>query len=150
MSDLRELYQEVILDHSKRPRNFRTLAAASHRAKGHNPLCGDRVELFLTIDGGDIKDAAFQGAGCAISTASASLLTETVKGKTVEEAGELFERFHDLVTGKPTASPAGSDLGKLEAFAGVAEFPVRVKCATMVWHTLSAALEKKQETVSTE
>ena len=150
MSDLRELYQEVILDHCKRPRNFRALSGASHHAKGHNPLCGDRVELFLTVDDGNIKDAAFQGAGCAISTASASLLTETVKGKTVEEAGEIFERFHHLVTGKPAAGPAGSDLGKLEAFAGVAEFPVRVKCATMVWHTLRAALEKKQETVSTE
>jgi nitrogen fixation NifU-like protein len=150
MSDLRELYQEVILDHSKRPRNFRKLEAANRRAKGHNPLCGDRVELYLEVENGSIRDVAFQGAGCAISTASASVLTETIKGKTVAEVEQLFDTFHDLVTGKPAGGAAGPELGKLAVFSGVVEFPARVKCATMVWHTLRAALEQSEETVSTE
>lgn len=149
MSDLRELYQEVILDHSKRPRNFGELLEANRKAKGHNPLCGDRVDLFLTVEDGRIKDIRFKGAGCAISTASASMMTERLKGATVGEAQELFEQFHDLVTGKSPGGP-DPDLGKLEVFSGVKEFPARVKCATMVWHTLRSALEQKDETISTE
>jgi nitrogen fixation NifU-like protein len=149
MSDLRELYQEVILDHSKHPRNFRKLPDANRSACGHNPLCGDRVALYLHIESDRIEDVSFEGAGCAISTASASLLTEAVKGKTLAEAGALFERFRDLVTGRTTAQKAPG-LGKLEAFSGVRDFPVRVKCATMAWHTLRAALEERNEVVSTE
>jgi nitrogen fixation NifU-like protein len=147
MSDLRDLYQEVILDHTKRPRNFRKLAAANRSAKGHNPLCGDRVTVYLNVEGGVVKDISFEGSGCAISTASASMMTESLRGKTQAEAEALFERFHDLVTGKRDESP---ELGKLEAFAGVRAFPVRVKCATLAWHTLRAALQNKETLVSTE
>lgn len=150
MSDLRELYQEVIIDHSKRPRNFRELAGARH-ADGYNPLCGDRITVWVDTDGETIREVAFQGSGCAISTAAASLMTEALSGKTVAEARELFETYHDLVTGKledPTA--AIGRLDKLAALGGVREFPVRVKCATLAWHTLNAALENRQEPVSTE
>lgn len=150
MSDLRELYQEVILDHNRRPRNFRELADANHKAEGFNPLCGDRLTLFLKLDGDVIRDASFQGSGCAISKASASLLTDSVKGKTVAETAALFERFHRMVTLAPDASEDFSDLGKLAVLSGVREFPVRVKCASLAWHTLRAALAAKQETVTTE
>ena len=136
MSDLRDLYQEVILDHSRKPRNFRVLQHA-RSANGHNPLCGDRVSIFLDIERGVIREVSFQGNGCAISTASASMMTEALKGKTVEEANRLFGLFHDLVT----RGSAEEDLGKLAVFEGVREFPVRVKCATLPWHTFRAAAE---------
>lgn len=150
MSELRELYQEVILDHNRRPRNYRAPADANRQAEGFNPLCGDRLTLFLKVDGEVIRDAAFQGSGCAISKASASLLTDAVKGKSVAEASALFERFHRMVTSAPDSVEDFSDLGKLAVLAGVREFPVRVKCASLAWHTLKAALEAKAETVSTE
>lgn len=142
MNDLRELYQEVILDHSKKPRNFRELPGASHSAEGYNPLCGDRATVYLTLEDGVVRDASFKGAGCSISTASASMMTDAVKGKTVAEAMALFERFHELVTADPSkAAAASAELGKLAVFAGVHEFPMRVKCASLAWHTLKAALE---------
>lgn len=141
-----DLYQEVILDHGKRPRNFGHLESASQRAEGFNPLCGDRLTLELKLNGNIVEDARFTGAGCAISMASASLMTEALKGKTREEARKMFERFHQLVT--TDAQP--SDLGKLAVFSGVREYPARVKCATLAWHTLKAALENAQEKVSTE
>jgi nitrogen fixation NifU-like protein len=150
MSELRELYQEVILDHNRRPRNFHALPDANRRAEGFNPLCGDRLTLFLKVEDEVIRDAAFQGSGCAISKASASLLTDAVKGRTVSEAAALFERFHRMVTSAPDSVEDFSDLGKLAVLAGVREFPVRVKCASLAWHTLKAALEAKAETVSTE
>lgn len=146
MNELGDLYQEMILDHYKAPRNFGALADANRVAHGDNPLCGDRVAVTVRLDGDCIGDIRFKGAGCAISTASASLMTETVKGKTRAEAESLFEKFHAMVTGGGN----GGDLGKLEVFSGVSEFPVRVKCASLAWHTLKAALEGKQETVSTE
>lgn len=147
MSGLRDLYQEVILDHNKRPRNFRVLAASTHHADGHNPLCGDKVTVYLNIHDGIIQDIAFQGSGCAISTASASLMTEALKGKPVAEVEHLFEEFHDVVTG--TAEPSRA-LGKLAILAGVRDYPARVKCATLAWHTLRAALENQVQPVSTE
>jgi len=151
MSDLRDLYQDVILEHSKAPRNFREMAAANHKAEGFNPLCGDRFTVYLDLDGDSIRDIAFQGSGCAISKASASMMTQILKGKTREQAEALFERFHDLVTGQKNAARVNApELGKLAVFSGVSEFPVRVKCATLAWHTLHAALEGKQEAVSTE
>lgn len=143
MADLSGLYQEVILDHNKRPRNFRVINEATAHADGYNPLCGDRVTLYLRMDGDKIGDVAFKGSGCAISTASASILTETLKGKTRTQAEELFERFHNLVTGKGAGDPA--TLGKLAVFSGVSEFPTRVKCATLVWHTLKSALAGDSE-----
>jgi nitrogen fixation NifU-like protein len=149
MQDLRDLYQEVILDHSKRPRNFRELPDASNKAKGHNPLCGDKLDIYVKVEGGVITDVSFQGTGCAISTASASMMTESLKGKTEDELNDLFEHFHNVVTGKQQEGEA-EKLGKLTVFAGVQEFPVRVKCATLAWHTLRAALEDKEEAVSTE
>ncbi len=145
---LRELYQEVILDHSKKPRNFREIDNASHDAKGHNPLCGDRLSLYVVVEDGVIRDMSFKGAGCAISTASASMMTEVLKGKTQAEAEALFESFHGVVTGKTDADEDA--LGKLAVFAGVRDYPVRVKCATLAWHTLNAALAEKEEAVSTE
>ncbi|HMA17865.1 MAG TPA: SUF system NifU family Fe-S cluster assembly protein [Thermoanaerobaculia bacterium] len=151
MSDLRDLYQEVILDHSKRPRNFGELAGANRRAEGYNPLCGDRETVFVRLENGVLKDVGFRGAGCAISTASASMMTDSLKGKTLEEADALFERFHDLITGNDgRTKPGEPDLGKLAVFSGVREFPVRVKCATLPWHTLKAALAGEDKTVSTE
>jgi nitrogen fixation NifU-like protein len=147
MSDLNELYQEVILDHNKRPRNFRAIAAPSHQAEGYNPLCGDRLNLYVKVEGDVITDVAFQGSGCAISKASASLMTDAVKGTTVEQARALFERFHHVVT-TPPDQPV-EDLGKLSVLAGVREFPVRVKCASLAWHTLKAALAREART-STE
>ncbi len=151
MGDLRELYQEVILDHSKRPRNFGELAGANRRAEGYNPLCGDRETIFVRLEDDVLEDVGFRGAGCAISTASASMMTETVKGKTREEAEALFDRFHRLITGKDGEKERGGpELGKLTVFSGVREFPVRVKCATLPWHTLKAALAGIDRTVSTE
>jgi nitrogen fixation NifU-like protein len=148
--ELRDLYQEVILDHGRRPRNFRALADADRHMEGYNPLCGDRLTLYLRLDGDVIRDAAFQGSGCAISTASASLLTETVVGKRLAEVDEIFGAFHALLTGAERGDGKGADLGKLQVFAGVGEFPVRVKCATLPWHTLRAALERREEPVTTE
>jgi nitrogen fixation protein NifU and related proteins len=149
MSDLSDLYQEVILDHNRRPRNFRAPEGANRRAEGFNPLCGDRLTLFLTVDDGVIRDVGFQGSGCAISKASASLMTEALKGKSVVEAEALFERFHRMVTAPPDAQV--EPLGKLSALAGVREFPVRVKCASLAWHTMKAAVKQdKPEVVSTE
>jgi nitrogen fixation NifU-like protein len=149
MADLRELYQEVILEHSKAPRNYRELATANHKAEGYNPLCGDHFTVYLDLEGDSIQDISFQGSGCAISTASASMMTQSVKGRTRAEAETLFDRFHKLVTGQPV-NGGRAELGKLAAFSGVSEFPVRVKCATLAWHALHAAMRGKQETVSTE
>jgi nitrogen fixation NifU-like protein len=149
MNDLQDLYQELIIDHSKHPRNFAELAGATHQAQGYNPLCGDRVKVFLKVEGETIQDIRFQGAGCAISTASASLMTDRLKGKTRAQAAALFQQFHNLVAGEG-CDTGGPELGKLAVFSGVREYPVRVKCATLVWHTLRAALESKQEVVSTE
>ena len=149
MADLRELYQDTILDHSKKPRNFREIPGATAKAVGHNPLCGDRVTVYLRLDDGNIADIAFIGQGCAISKASASLMTDAVKGKSKSEATRLFERFRKMVTGRP-GDPIDASLGKLAVLSGVCEFPVRVKCASLPWHTLEAALEAKQETVSLE
>ncbi len=148
MADLRDLYQEVILDHSRAPRNFRELPNANHRAEGFNPLCGDHFTVYLELDGDSIRDISFQGSGCAISKASASMMTQSLKGKTREEAKKLFEQFHKLVTRGANGSVA--ELGKLAVFSGVSEFPVRVKCATLAWHTLQAAFEERQQPVSTE
>jgi nitrogen fixation protein NifU and related proteins len=150
MPDLRDLYQEVILEHSKAPRNYGELATANHRADGYNPLCGDHFTVFLELEGDSIRDISFQGSGCAISKASASLMTQGVKGKTRAEAARLFDQFHKLVTGQSSASGSPAELGKLAVFSGVTEFPARVKCATLAWHTLQASLEGKQEAVSTE
>jgi len=150
MADLRDLYQEVILDHSKKPRNFRELEEANRRAEGFNPLCGDKVTVFLRLEEGRLRDISFQGSGCAISTASASMMTEVLKGKTPVEAEALFESFHDLVTGRSREASGAPTLGKLAAFSGVCEFPIRVKCATLVWHALRAALGGDGQSVSTE
>jgi nitrogen fixation NifU-like protein len=148
MSELTDLYQEVILDHNRRPRNFRAIDEASRTQEGYNPLCGDRLTVYVKLDGDRISDLAFQGTGCAISKASASLMTEALKGRTVDEARDLFERFHDMVTSSTeTALP---DLGKLSVLSGVREFPTRVKCASLAWHTLKAAVAGEHGTVSTE
>lgn len=148
MAELRDLYQEVILEHSKAPRNFRQLAEGQH-AEGFNPLCGDRFIVFLKLDNDMVTDVSFQGSGCAISKASASMMTQAVKGKSKTEAEKLFDAFHKLVT---TGESNGdkSALGKLQVFSGVSEFPMRVKCASLAWHTLKAALDGKQESISTE
>jgi nitrogen fixation NifU-like protein len=149
---LQDLYGEVILDHNRRPRNFGRLPGASHSAVGYNPLCGDRVEVYMRVEQGRIEEIAFEGVGCAISTASASMMTEALHGKSLEEARRLFERFHALVTGAPagggstrggadTASGGALELGKLAAFSGVGEYPMRVKCATLAWHALQSALQ---------
>jgi nitrogen fixation NifU-like protein len=147
MSDLTDLYQEVILDHNRRPRNFHALDNASHTADGHNPLCGDRLRLYLKVENDVVTDVAFEGAGCAISKASASMMTDAIKGKTVREVDALFERFHRMVT-TPPDRPV-EDMGKLSSLAGVREFPVRVKCASLAWHTLKAAMAQ-QPKASTE
>jgi nitrogen fixation NifU-like protein len=149
VSELTDLYQEVILDHNRRPHNFRVIDNASAKQEGYNPLCGDRLTLYLTLDGDVIKDAAFQGTGCAISKASASLMTDAVKGKTVAEARALFEQFHAMIT-SDTDTPA-EDLGKLSVLAGVREFPTRIKCASLAWHTMKAAVAHETDApVSTE
>jgi nitrogen fixation protein NifU and related proteins len=150
MADLRDLYQEVILEHSKAPRNYRELKDADHKAEGFNPLCGDHFTVYLHIEGDSIRDITFQGSGCAISKASASMMTQSLKGKTKKEAEELFQKFHKVVTGQGASNGNSTELGKLAVFSGVSEFPVRVKCATLAWHTLQAALEGKQDAVSTE
>ena len=150
MADLRELYQEVILDHNKNPRNFRKVDDANRTVKGYNPLCGDQYTLYLKIEDNTIKDIGFEGAGCAISKASTSIMTSMVKGKSVDEALTFFDDFHKLVTGDKHDLQNVEKFGKLAAFAGVSEFPARVKCATLAWHTLRAALEAKEELVTTE
>jgi nitrogen fixation NifU-like protein len=149
-SDLRDLYQEVVVDHSRRPRNFRKLEGADRTAQGFNPLCGDQITLYLKLDQQGIQDIGFLGSGCAISKASASMMTALVKGKTKEQAEALFEQFHSLVTKGPGAHSNPEELGKLMALGGVFEFPARVKCASLAWHTLRSALEGKPEPVSTE
>jgi nitrogen fixation NifU-like protein len=149
VSELSELYQEVILDHNRRPHNFRVIDGATAKQEGFNPLCGDRLTLYISLDGDVIKDVAFQGSGCAISKASASLMTDALKGKTVPEARALFEEFHNMITSNPDTPPA--DLGKLSVLAGVREFPTRVKCASLAWHTMKAAVAHEADgPVSTE
>jgi nitrogen fixation NifU-like protein len=145
---LRELYQEVILEHSKKPRNYRALEGANHKAEGFNPLCGDHFTVYLDLKDGAIHDVGFQGSGCAISKASASMMTQMLKGKTAAEAEGIFTKFHDLVTGHGSGNE--EELGKLAVFAGVSEFPLRVKCATLAWHALRAALRGEEQAVSTE
>lgn len=146
MSDLRELYQQLIIDHGRSPRNFAELPAPARQKQGFNPLCGDQLQLYVLEQDGVVQDVKFKGTGCAISMASASMMTEAVKGKSVAEAKELFDRFHDMVTNKD----AVEDLGKLAVLAGVREFPSRVKCATLAWHTLNAVLHEDDGVVSTE
>ena len=149
MAELRDHYQEVILEHSKAPRNYRVLEHAHHRAEGFNPLCGDRFTVYVEMDGETIRDISFQGSGCAISKASASMMTQSVKGRTRAEAKTLLENFRQVVTGH-IASDDDHALARLSVFSGVSEYPVRVKCATLAWHTLRAALEGRPETISTE
>ena len=148
--ELRDLYQELIIEHSKKPRNFRILEQANHTAEGFNPLCGDRLKIYLEIDGDMIKDVGFQGSGCAISKASASLMTAGVKGRTKTEVESLFQEFHKMLSAMPGTPFNELKLGKLAVFSGVSEFPVRVKCATLAWHTLRAGLEDSGKMVSTE
>ena len=149
MSELSELYQQVILDHNKRPRNFRKIEPATHTAEGHNPLCGDQLTIYVILENDEVKDVAFEGSGCAISKASASMMTQAVKGKRKAVAEKLFKEFHSMVTGELDEEQEENGLGNLKIFAGVREFPVRVKCATLPWHTLHAALNR-QVVVSTE
>ncbi len=148
--ELKELYQQVILDHNKSPRNFRKMDNASSTAEGYNPLCGDHIDVYVLVEDDIVKDVSFKGEGCAISKASASVMTSMLKGKTKEEAEKLFNKFHDLVTGKLGNDLDTDELGKLAVFAGVQEFPVRVKCASLAWHTMMNALHDKEEKVSTE
>jgi len=150
MSDLRDLYQQTILDHTRKPRNKHEMPDATAAADGHNPLCGDKIKLFLKIHDGVIEDISFIGNGCAISTASASMMTEVLKGKTLTEAQPLFERFHAMLTSPMDHEPDIESLDKLAVFSGVREFPVRVKCATLPWHTLQAAIKNEHRSVSTE
>src|SRR5688500_12049350 len=149
MSELSELYQQVILDHNKKPRNFRKLESANHSAEGYNPLCGDHLTVYLDLKDGAVKEIAFEGSGCAISKAAASMMTRAVKGKSREQAEELFTEVHSLVTGYLDEETHANSLGNLRIVAGVREFPVRVKCATLPWHTLQAALNN-EERASTE
>jgi nitrogen fixation NifU-like protein len=149
MSELSELYQQVILDHNKKPRNFRKLEQANHSAEGYNPLCGDHLTIYVNVAGDAVQEIAFEGSGCAISKAAASMMTQAVKGKSTEQAEELFKEFHSMVTGELDEETQENSLGNLKIFAGVRDFPVRVKCATLPWHTLQAALNK-QDRVSTE
>jgi nitrogen fixation NifU-like protein len=150
MSDLRELYQQVILDHNRSPRNFRNMVDPDRMSAGNNPLCGDHLNVFVKFDGDRIADIAFQGSGCAISKASASLMTDAVKGRTMQEAESLFRKFHDIVTSDVSSQPDTDGIGKLAVFSGVREFPVRIKCATLAWHALLAALENSSQPVTTE
>ena len=150
-NELRELYRQVILDHNKSPRNFKILEHANHFAEGYNPLCGDKIDIYLQVEDNIVKDISFQGQGCAISKASASLMSSLVKGKSLEEAEKIFTKFHDLITGKLGDNPDIEELGKLAVFTGVKEFPSRVKCASLAWHTMRSALNNNQETkVTTE
>jgi nitrogen fixation protein NifU and related proteins len=148
-SELRELYQQVILDHNKSPRNFKKLEDANHFAEGYNPLCGDRIDIFIKEKEGVVEEISFQGSGCAISKASASLMSTIIKGKSRKEAEEIFNRFHDLITGKLEEEASLEEFGKLAVLAGVKEFPARVKCASLAWHTMLSALNKEEKT-STE
>jgi nitrogen fixation NifU-like protein len=148
--ELRSLYQEIILEHNKNPRNFRVMADADVVLDGYNPLCGDHYTVYLRIEGEVLRDVSFKGSGCAISKASASVMSTMVKGKTKHQAEKLFEQFHALVTGKPGQSESLDEIGSMAAFAGVSEFPARVKCASLAWHTLHGALENKQEAITTE
>ena len=150
MNELQTLYQEVILDHNKNPRNFRVMTDATHVVDGYNPLCGDHYTIYLKIEAEVVKEISFQGSGCAISKASTSLMSTVMKGKTRSEAEELFQQFHRLVTGEPVTTSDSKDLGRLAAFGGVSEFPARVKCAVLSWHTVHSALQGKTESVSTE
>ena len=150
MSELRELYQTTILDHNRKPRNFRVPEDANREADGYNPLCGDKVTVYLTVEDGVVRDVGFQGSGCAISTASASLMTQAVKGRPMDEVLARFDEFHELVTSDPQEEPDLERVGKLAVFAGVREFPMRVKCATLAWHTLRSAIEGGAETAVTE
>ncbi len=150
MDDLQELYQSVILDHNRLPRNYRSIDGAHCVAEGNNPLCGDQLKVWATVEGDRVADVSFLGSGCAISKASASLMTGAVKGKTLAEAEALADTFHRLVTGRLDRASAKAELGKLAVFSGVSEFPARVKCASLSWHTLKAALARSGETVSTE
>ena len=149
-NELRDLYQQVILDHNKSPRNFRVIENANHHSEGYNPLCGDRIDIYLDVKKGIVEDISFQGKGCAISKASASLMSSMVKGKPVKEAEKLFEKFHDLITGKLGDNPDIEELGKLAVFAGVRDFPARVKCASLAWHTMINALKEEKDIVTTE
>lgn len=150
MADLRSLYQEVILDHNKSPRNFRKMADATRTVEGYNPLCGDRYTFYVRLDGDRITEVTFEGSGCAISKASASIMTAAIKGKSKSDVQDLFEKFHKLVTEGMNKTGGLDGLGKLAVFSGVSEFPVRVKCATLSWHAVRAALQSKEEVVSTE
>jgi len=149
MSELSELYQQVILDHNKKPRNFRKLETANHSAEGYNPLCGDQLTIYLNLEDDLVREVGFEGSGCAISKAAASMMTQAVKGKSKEQAEHLFQEFHSMVTGELNEETEENNLGNLKIFAGVREFPVRVKCATLAWHTLHAALNKEPQ-ISTE
>jgi nitrogen fixation protein NifU and related proteins len=149
VSNLEALYQEVILDHNRKPRNFREMDDADHKVEGRNPLCGDEITLWLRLDGDKVGDVSFKGSGCAVSKSSASLMTAAIKGKSVEETRQLFEKFHDMITGRmPEAERAG--MGSLAALGGVSKFPLRVKCASLAWHAMKSALDSKGEIVSTE
>ncbi len=148
--ELRELYQQVILDHNKSPRNYNKMENPTQEAEGYNPLCGDILKVYLKVEDNIVKEVSFQGSGCAISKASASLMTSIIKGKTKEEAEKIFKDFHDLITGKFDENPDKDKLGKLNVFAGVKEFPVRVKCASLAWHTMKSALNKEDKKVTTE
>jgi len=150
IDELRDLYQATILDHNRKPRNFRVLENPDRHADGHNPICGDQLTVFLDVEEDRVKDIAFQGTGCAISVASASLMTDFVKGKTLEEVEEEFERFHKMVTSEPGSPVGAPELGKLKVFSGVREFPMRVKCATLAWHTLRSALKQDDSVARTE
>jgi nitrogen fixation NifU-like protein len=150
MSELEDLYQEVILDHHRNPRNRGRIDDAEFEADGHNPLCGDHVHVYLKVENDVVTDVRFEGSGCAISTASASIMTESVKGKTLAEAKKLFKSFHEFVTREIQESELGPGLGKLEVFSGVCKYPARVKCATLAWHTIEAAIENQSDTVTTE
>lgn len=150
MDELRDLYQATILDHNRKPRNFRTIEAPDRYANGHNPICGDKLVVFLALDGNRVTDVAFQGIGCAISVASASLMTDYARGKTLDEIELEFERFHQMVTSSPNSPLDTQGLGKLAVFSGVREFPMRVKCATLAWHTLRAALDQDADVARTE
>jgi len=147
---LRDLYQQVILDHNKSPRNFKKLETANKTAEGYNPLCGDKINIYLEVENDVVKDVSFIGSGCAISKASASIMSTIIKGKTIDEAEKLFRKFHALITGKLNDNENIEDLGKLAVLAGVKEFPVRVKCASLAWHTMISALKNENKTVTTE
>ncbi len=149
-SDLRELYQSVILDHNKKPRNFCEPAGANRSAAGVNPLCGDRIVIYLSVENGVVEDVGFKGTGCAISTASASLMTQSIKGKRIDDIEQLFGVFHEMVTSEPSADIRDEGLGKLSVFSGVREYPVRVKCATLAWHAMREALHETGATATTE